>query len=95
MALVPEVADEQRVLLSYASQHATGSDGRLFGTRQNFERNLRAAAEEAKLASLAPHDLRRAACHRRRQWEPVPPESPMARAPAGGTETDVPLRAAA
>jgi hypothetical protein len=58
---VPVVTDEQRVLLAYATQHATGDEGRLFGTLQNFKRDLRAAATEAKLPSLAPHDLRRAA----------------------------------
>jgi hypothetical protein len=32
-------------------------------------------------------------CHRRRDWEPVPPVSPVTREPAGGTDAHARLRA--
>jgi integrase len=40
-------------------------------------------------------EIDRLRCHRRRHREPLPPVSPVSRAPAGGAETDVSLRAAA
>ncbi len=58
---VPIVTDEQRLLLEYAAEHASGTDGRLFGRLANFKRDLRLAAEVAKVETLSPHDLRRAA----------------------------------
>ncbi len=59
--MVPIITDEQRLLLEYARQHAQGSGARLFGPLANIRRDLQLACEEAKIAHLSPHDLRRAA----------------------------------
>ncbi len=56
---VPIVTDEQRVLLAFATKHASKRDGSLFGSLDNIGRELAQAAAKAHLEHISAHALRK------------------------------------